>query len=218
MTRIKCFLIEETDKVAIQLRRYSNKEPRDCPGRYKYHDAQVTIGEDMRQTDEKGYTINLKTPHDDPRWPVKCDYCDYVFTIDDEWQTNQNRLYVSLDPETPGKWTHRELPAGAMFFPSWLQRDSEQYEAFNAHGPRRYQPGPDGKILMVVTPGGEWIVDSRCSNCTMPDDNEHNCWIRHGEAPNITVDKNGHTCAAGGGSILAGTYHGFLRDGHLEEC
>jgi hypothetical protein len=47
----------------------------------------------------------------------------------------------------------------------------------------------------------------------MPDDGEHRCWVRHGEPPRITVDKNGPTCQAGAGSILAGDYHGFLRDG-----
>lgn len=47
----------------------------------------------------------------------------------------------------------------------------------------------------------------------MPDDAEHRCWIRHGEPPLITVDKNGLTCAAGAGSIQCRDYHGFLRDG-----
>jgi hypothetical protein len=39
--------------------------------------------------------------------------------------------------------------------------------------------------------------------------------VRHGEAPNITVDKNGVTCGAGAGSIQCGSYHGFLRNGEL---
>lgn len=52
-------------------------------------------------------------------------------------------------------------------------------------------------------------------NCTMPYDYEHRCWVRHGEPPAITVDKQGHTCAAGAGSIQCGSYHGFLEDGAL---
>ena len=63
--------------------------------------------------------------------------------------------------------------------------------------------------------GREWDIDSRCSNCTLPDDRIHRCWVRHGEPPNIHVDKNGHTCSAGAGSILAGDYHGFLHNGEL---
>lgn len=34
----------------------------------------------------------------------------------------------------------------------------------------------------------------------------------------ITVDKNGTTCAAGAGSISAGPYHGFLRNGQLVDA
>lgn len=74
----------------------------------------------------------------------------------------------------------------------------------------------DGRWLVVRLPNGhDWCIDSRCSNCTLKDDNTHRCWVRHGDPPNITVDKNGVTCAAGGGSIQSGDYHGFLRDGEL---
>jgi hypothetical protein len=69
--------------------------------------------------------------------------------------------------------------------------------------------------LIVRTPGGDWNIDSRASNCTMPDDKTHRCWVRHGEPPNIHVDKNGHTCGAGAGSIISGNYHGFLHNGAL---
>jgi hypothetical protein len=73
-----------------------------------------------------------------------------------------------------------------------------------------------GPHLHVICPGfGQWNIDSRASNCTMPYDYEHRCWIRHGEPPVITVDKNGLTCEAGAGSIQCGKYHGFLRDGEF---
>jgi hypothetical protein len=79
--------------------------------------------------------------------------------------------------------------------------------------------GLDGRTLMVKLPGDhDWIVDGPASNCTIPDDKVHKCWVRHGEAPNITVDKNGHTCNAGAGSIAIPGYHGFLRNGQLQEC
>lgn len=97
---------------------------------------------------------------------------------------------------------------GAMWIATWLMGDSGG----------RWHPGPDGNILIVETPGGSWNIDSRASNCDRRDDHVHHCWIRHGEPPNITVDKNGDTCGAGAGSIQCGSYHGFLRNGHLEQC
>jgi hypothetical protein len=60
-----------------------------------------------------------------------------------------------------------------------------------------------------------WLT-YQASNCTLPGDKKHHCWIRHGEVPNLTVDKAGVTCAAGAGSIQAGDYHGFLRNGEFE--
>jgi hypothetical protein len=73
--------------------------------------------------------------------------------------------------------------------------------------------------LCVRTPGGDWVIDSRASNCPLKEDNTHKCWPRQGTAPSITVDKAfGNTCGAGGGSIISGNYHGFLRDGFLVKC
>lgn len=73
----------------------------------------------------------------------------------------------------------------------------------------------DGPCLTVMTPGGVWRIDSRASNCGSPYDYEHRCWVRHGEPPAVTVDKEGVTCVAGAGSIQCGDFHGFLRDGAL---
>jgi hypothetical protein len=106
----------------------------------------------------------------------------------------------------------RDAGPGAMWFATWLDLEGTS--------PQRYY-GFDNQFsppLIVRTPGGDWNVDSRASNCTLPNDKIHRCWCRHGEAPNITVDKNGATCAAGAGSIISGDYHGFLRDGKLIRC
>lgn len=102
---------------------------------------------------------------------------------------------------------YHNAPVGAMWFAEWFDNSFcvPQLE----------------HVLVVKTPGGEWVVDSQSSNCTMPEDfkqEKHHCWIIEGELPNITVSKNGKTCAAGGGSIQTGNYHGFLRNGYLEEC
>jgi hypothetical protein len=98
--------------------------------------------------------------------------------------------------------TIEEAPVGAMWYADWM--------------PTAWK-GQDGHALFVKTPGGDWGIDMRASNCTKPDDNVHKCWVRHGAPPDVTVDKNGLTCAAGAGSIVIGNYHGFLRNGYLED-
>lgn len=105
--------------------------------------------------------------------------------------------------ETGELLSSRALPVGAL----WAA-DAE---------PSVYPKGPDGLAVFCRLPGGtDWLIDGRASNCTMPEDKEHRCWVRHGTVgEKLTIDKNGHTCAAGAGSILVEGYHGFLRDGEL---
>lgn len=98
-----------------------------------------------------------------------------------------------------------DAPVGAIWRAEWYEDMKELC-------------GEDGKSYIVKTPGGDWAIDSKASNCTKPDDNLHKCWCRHGEAPNFTVNKVGNTCAAGAGSIIIGKYHGFLRNGELTDC
>ncbi|HRH46568.1 MAG TPA: hypothetical protein PKY82_33300 [Pyrinomonadaceae bacterium] len=109
--------------------------------------------------------------------------------------------------DTGEEFRLQERPVGAMWFAPW-------YDGAYC------QPQLD-HVLVVHTPGGVWVVDSQASNCTMPEDHKqenHHCWIIEGQLPNITVSKNGKTCGAGAGSIQCGNYHGFLRNGYLEEC
>lgn len=85
-----------------------------------------------------------------------------------------------------------------------------------------------GQHLIAVLPNAhQWDIDGRCSNCGEGDDTPekreawkkektHRCWVKHGDpakGENVTVDKSGHTCPAGGGSIAVPGYHGHLRDG-----
>lgn len=79
-----------------------------------------------------------------------------------------------------------------------------------------YWDNQDGPSLHAVTPDGHhWNIDSRASNCGSPNDRLHRCWVRHGEPPNIHVDKNGLTCNAGAGSIDTGKWHGYLHNGEF---
>lgn len=117
---------------------------------------------------------------------------------------------VSTDSESPDRWRkvaepedvrdhQSEFGPGAMWDAFWLDRK-----------------GPDGKALVVILPDGHmWQIDGRAKNCGRKNDEVHRCWVRHGEPPMLTVDKNGDTCVAGQGSIQSGGWHGFLRDGKL---
>jgi hypothetical protein len=74
-----------------------------------------------------------------------------------------------------------------------------------------------GSHLYCICPGDHWWnIDGRASNCTLLDERTHRCWVRHGDPfkGELHVDKAGHTCAAGAGSIGFGEnfrdYHGFL--------
>lgn len=98
-------------------------------------------------------------------------------------------------------------PAGAMWVAGWL--------GDHRGGPYLCGRPPDGWLVVRLPNGHDWMPDLRCSNCTLPDDDEHRCWVRHGAPPDVTVDKAGRTCAAGAGSIASGGYHGFLRGGFL---
>lgn len=210
MTAIRCFLLEPTDHASVKLRRYSKNNTPDCcpcaPGKYSYHDASVFLVYEPVMLSEEGYLCNdVKNPtsmHDDPRWPTHCQ-CGYTFQTNDEWQRFTERVYRRVD--TGEEMTLRDAPVGAMWYAWW----ADQFHT------------PQGEhCLMVKTPGGDWDIDSQASNCTMPDDvkqEKHHCWVYHGTPPDITVGKDGVTCDAGAGSIQAGNYHGFLRNGYLED-
>jgi len=194
---VKAFLIEQTGDANVYLRRYSS-EP--------YHNGQTLIGVAPVTVDEKGHwhvEVERKEmpPRDDPRWPTVADD-GYVFQDSDAWQVFTDRLYRRVD--NGEVVTLRDAPEGAIWRAEWYE-DVPQWR------------GADGRSYVAVCPGGGvWMIDSRASNCTLPDDNVHKCWVRHGEAPNFTVDKNGATCAAGAGSIQTSNWHGFLRNGVFE--
>lgn len=207
--RIRCFLIDSTEEVEASLRRYhldyEKKDPCPLPGRAR-HSASVSIGREPVVRDEQGYICNSvrnQVPHDDPRWPTQCE-CGYVFREEDEWRKDSDLIYRRAD--TGEAFPLRSAPAGAMWYAPWLD---DLYTPQGEHN------------LMVMTPGGEWCVDGQASNCTMKEDfnqKQHHCWVRSGTPPDVTAGKDGPTCSAGAGSIQCREYHGFLRNGYLEDA
>lgn len=202
---IKCFLLEETPKLKRYLRRFRYSNDASCTKTGSYCNAMVEVSGSESLPRQ---TIQYYSPDEftgDPRWPVNCEACGVAFDATDPYQVFARRVYRRTD--TGEEMTWEAAPPGAMRFAWWLSE--ELTEGFYV--------GPDGECLVVKLPpdGHEWIVDSRAKNCTLPEDNKHKCWVRHGVPPNITVDKNGLTCAAGAGSIQTPRWHGFLRNGEL---
>lgn len=198
---VKCFMVRSTDRAKLSLRRYWGDQ--ECSG--SYHNAQTPIGEGRYQIvqhdDGDGHYQRLVEQIDpnETRWPTACDKCGAVVPDHAEKQLFSDCIYV----DDAGKdYSLRDPIPGMMWDASWA--------------PACWK-GPDGLALNVVCPNGHpWLIDSQCSNCTMKDDVgpygvAHRCWTRTGTPPLISVGKSfGKTCAAGGGSIQAGDYHGFL--------
>ncbi len=194
---IKCYLVEPTGFEYRSLRRYRSGAEYDCKGALSYHNAHYHLGK-FAVADKRDVP-----PYDDPRWPTKCETCDYVFTEHDAFQLFNDAVWVRQD--SGEEMSLRNAKPGAMWYAFWMESAG-------------FAKGPDGRILIVKTPGGDWNVDSRATNCTMPNDDEHRCWIRSGVPPKVTVNKHGFTCLAGGGSIQARDYHGTLTNGVLRRC
>lgn len=181
----------------------------DCPsclggGKPGYHNAHAPLLDSAVVAD---WSLGGKV-EDFPaeRWPAKCDHCTAVAPADATRQVFHDRLY-----DTPSG----KPEPGDVYFTT--------YEHDGAHG--RAWCGWEncaGPHLHVVLPNRTgWDVDSRASNCTMPTDRTHRCWVRRGDPSKgepVHVDKGGHTCAAGAGSIDAGGWHGFLHHGELRSC
>lgn len=217
--QIKCVFLEPTNMEEQRLRRYTTSHG-ECGDvrNWGTHQNWVKIGEvendglanfsnGSNQTIDPGQTVPVS--FDDPRWPTHCT-CGWKFPDDVVRQYFPETLYRVQGTDT--LVTLRNAPAGSMWYATWLEEHDHWWK------------GPDGRILIVRLPNGsDWIIDSRANNCTMKEDNVHRCWVRHGSPPEVTVDKSGHTCQAGGGSIETRRgkpdyYHGFLRNGFLEEC
>jgi|SRR5579864_4207448 len=198
---IKCFLIEPTGNVFSETIRTEHGQ---CPRNGSYHWANRILKRSVLPPDGKHPERNINWD-DLTLWPAKCE-CGFEFTPDSSRSTGGGSEYRRSDTGEV-KDRLRDFPAGAMWRATWYKSAAGLYghDWDNATEPP----------LIVCTPGGSWNIDSRASNCTMPNDRTHRCWIRHGVPPEITVDKSGFTCQAGAGSIQCGNYHGFLQNGYL---
>jgi hypothetical protein len=193
-SKIKCFFLEPTEYMQISLRRYKGAQDGQplCNHTNSYHDANVVVVPMVErpkdQNTGRGLLEHPDYPRDDPRWPKECP-CGFKFGDDAHWQVNERILFSS--PEMNGLITIDDAPVGAMWDAWWYDHK-----------------GPDGRCLVLRTPGGDWIIDYPCEG--------GKGWERTGEPPNITANPS-----IGIGMNDQGQkwkYHGWLRDGYLVEC
>ena len=203
---IRCFLVEQIgegyESVIVT-------EEGQCIGDFNYHRSEKII---------RRFSLgeNGKYPEDWVKEKTGLPYCNrcgnHEFSSEAMKKVSGSKGRVWHRSDTGERVDNlNDFGPGAMWYCTWYCRDDGIF-----HWGMGFQPEPP---LSVRTPGGDWLIDGRASNCTLPDDTIHRCWPRTGEAPHITVSKSlGNTCSAGGGSIISGDYHGFLRDGYLIKC
>jgi hypothetical protein len=225
---VRVFFLHPTDRVRVSLRRYVlSGEDRCAINPSRYHNSHGPSWEQPARFGEvmssgRGHMLR-EAAHvadfapDDPRWPTAC-VCGRVYEARDEWQVWQETIYRTNDGR---EMTWRDAPVGAMKDAFWLPDHSTTINEYGEGkpGPRRSHIGQDGLALVVKVPGTEVMPDEKASNCTLPQDGEHKCWVRHGDArkDECHVDKIGLTCAAGAGSFVTRDWHGFIHHNHVTD-
>lgn len=197
----KCFLIEPNGEVVQHVMVYIEG----CRNG-EYHRAEMAIRVEWK--DPNADTRITLTDDDLKIVPqfLLCEKCGQQLSTENMSRGAAAR-WRRIDTGEVKNHIH-EFSVGAMWRATWYK--SEKNGLYGWDWDNATEPP-----LIVLTPGGDWNIDSRASNCTLPNERLHRCWVRHGAPPTITVDKNGSTCRAGGGSIMCGNYHGFLQNGFL---
>lgn len=160
MGPVACFIVEDTGREQRYLRRHAQGP---CPGSGHYHNAQVPYIFDVpvTLTPEGFHEVPPDQPdRSDPRWPVQCAQCAYMFVPTDTYQVFCQTWYAR---DTGERFLIRELPAGAMYDAWWMP-----------------YKGPDGKSWTLILPDGiEWMIDGPSKGGGR--------WTRTGVAPKLTV-------------------------------
>jgi hypothetical protein len=205
----------------------------DCPNSYGkghpgIHNAKVFIGESQTLNDWN-FGGNI-SDYPDERWPTKCEHCPAIIVpVPDElcscgcgemrppknapMRSIHHRIVYEAQDGT--RAVRDELQPGDMYWADWYGCNGACIHGWT---------NCDGKHLILTIPYGQdkastfpWDINGRASNCTKPNDTTHRCWVKHGnhEANELTVNKAGATCDAGGGSIQVTGYHGVVTDNVL---
>ncbi|HEX3456645.1 MAG TPA: hypothetical protein VHR97_01705 [Candidatus Baltobacteraceae bacterium] len=229
---IQCFWLDSTMTARRFLRRFSSTHggrtiPEvesgryNCPSSpYSSHDAvspaidvvpfeikPIDVRPEYRTCDYLGADRTELFPPDDPRWPAKCAYCDYVFEQRDHWQVLMHEIFRRTD--TGEELILDDAPPGAMW-DAWYYGDTDFPTP----------PRPDGIHLMVRCPDthdgsgyrhADWYVDGIAGNGAP---NSYG-WTRSGDPkanpPTITANPSIQITRTNG-------YHGWLRAGKLVDA
>lgn len=180
-----------------------------CPSSYGrgnpgVHNAYALLGDKLGETEFGCFGRTEDYPAE--RWPKACESCGAPVPDADPEPRTVGEKGVRLVRQV---FTSRlyDTPSGAP-------EPGDVYK-IEYHGNREcpFWDNCDGIHVWAILPNGHtWDIDGRASNCTMPAERTHRCWVKTGspEEGTLHVDKNGHTCAAGAGSIAVPGYHGFL--------
>jgi hypothetical protein len=192
--KIPCSMLVPTDRAARWLRRFTSAETagvRLCEPD-GYHQAMVRIEDDQLIIHDNGSIAidPLEWPAADPRWPTRCEHCGYEFHDREIRQLFYMRIYRTQDG--------REVTIHGSRLPGI--EGAPAGSMFFADWMKPLGKGPDERCLVVVTPGGLWYIDGPSTNGPG--------WTRTGTPPLVTAHP----------SIDTGRYHGWLREGVLEDA
>lgn len=206
---IKCRLIEEIG-TRVFLRVYWDgcKAISRFGTVWGYHNAMKSIFDTDKKIGDFDSPGRIED-YDVNEFPTTCEHCGEVALSDANKQVFRQRLYNSESgsPEP-----------GDMYYADWYHQKDRDFYCRNWDNCNDSR----GHLIVVLPNRQTWDLNSRARNCTLQEDRVHRCWVLHGEAPELHVDKNGLTCAAGAGSIDSGdgvnNYHGYLHSGRLKRC
>lgn len=198
---IQCFLLSRTDYVRRSLRRYVSVLGRSCEPPLSPNDDVNGFCDESAIIEEKLYKPKIgryETSPDvsefasHPLWPTHCCRCGQPFQFADNWQVNDDRLWINTDLGICTSINKpSEVPVGAMWFGEWM----------GDVGSTQWKQRGGGDHLFVKTPGGIWDTDCGAQLNLTGDG-----WERFGDAPNVTANPS---------ILIPGKYHGWLRNGRL---
>jgi hypothetical protein len=156
--------------------------------------------------------------YDLDRWPSACAYCGAPVPEDGLPDGAWEPILTAAGQEIV-RAVRQVYPSRLYDTASGAPEPGDVFWISVHEGDSCYQwddcPGPH--CHGILPNGHDWDIDGRASNCTLPKDRRHRCWVRTGspEAGTLHVDKGGRpgdppTCSAGAGSIAAPGWHGHL--------
>jgi hypothetical protein len=140
------------------------KGPAPCKDAREWHSARWKVAELPGDTNDGFPEVALESiPGRHP--DAVCEDCGAPPSANVSGFSSTRRIY-----DTP---SGRPEP-GNLFWTPWMHDDRKCWRWENCNDPR-------GHLYCVLPDGHPWDIDGRASNCTMPEEKTHRCWVRHGD-------------------------------------